>query len=82
MRKEFFFLLNSAYKLYSKIINERLRTISETILLQKKIEICKGLLFIDGVFERIIQTGREYYHKTIDRIRQDKFWAIMEKREY
>ena len=87
-------LLNAAYKLYSRIINERLRTISETILLEEQAGFRKGRSCTDDVFSlrQIIQQRREFnlethiafidYLKAFDRIHRDKLWHIMEKRGY
>ena len=55
-------LLNTVYKIYSRIINTRLQTISDTILLEEEAGFRKGRSCIDDVFtlKQIIQKPKEF----------------------
>lgn len=59
-------LLNTVYKIYSKIINERLRKISESILIEEQAGFRKGRSCMDDVFslKQIIQKRREFNLET------------------
>lgn len=87
-------LLNTSYKIFSKIITRRLNIISEYILTEEQNGFRKGRSCSDCIFviEQIIQKRREFnlptymlfidYEKAFDRLIQRKLWEIMNERGY
>lgn len=87
-------LLNSTYKLYAKIINNRLKIISNTLLEEEQAGFRKGRSCSDNVFiiKRLIEKRREFnlssyllfvdFEKAFDRVNRTKLWAIMKERGY
>jgi sorting nexin-29 len=55
-------VLNSGYKIYTKIINERLKTIMDAFLLEEQQEFRKGRSAIDNIFivQQIIEKRCEF----------------------
>lgn len=84
-------LLNAAYKVYSKMFNERLHTVSDAILLEEQASFRKGRSCIDDVFT-LKQLIREFnlkthlafvdYEKASDKVNRCKVFEIMLKRGY
>jgi len=85
-------LLNSGYKIYTKIIAQCFKTISETILLEKQNEFRIGRSYIDNVFiiQQIIEKRREFnsethmafldLEKVFDRVNRNQLWQICNRR--
>jgi len=85
-------LLNSGYKIYTKIITQHFKTISEAILLEEHNGFRIGRSCIDNVFtiKQTIEKRREfnlethiaflYLEKAFDRVNQNKLWQILNKR--
>ena len=85
-------LLNTGYKIYSKIITRRLRNIIEAIILEEQSGFRQNRSCIDNVFslQQIIEKHREFnretymifidYEKAFDRVDRQKLWMIMRKR--
>jgi hypothetical protein len=87
-------LLCTCYKLYSKIINNRLQCISDAILMEDQTGFRKGRSCIDDVFslKMIIAKRVEFnlethlsfvdYEKAFDRVKRGILWDIMIKRGF
>lgn len=87
-------LLNTAYKIYAKIITRRLNTISEVLINGVQHGFRRGRSCSDCVFilKQIIQKRREYnlethilfvdFVKAFDRVSRGKLWEIMKERGY
>lgn len=87
-------LLNTSYKLYTKMINERLKTITEEIILEEQNGFRKGRSCNDNVFtiKQIIEKRREFnqethlafvdFEKAFDRVNRNKLWEIMTRKGY
>lgn len=85
-------LLNAAYKIYSKIITERLKPISEAIIMEEQAGFRKGRSCIDNIFvlQQIIEKHKEFnrethltfidYIKAFDRINRNELWRILYNR--
>jgi hypothetical protein len=85
-------LLSTAYKVYAKIVNNRLRKISEVIILEDQAGFRTGRSCIDDVFtlKQIISKRAEYnlethlafidYVKAFDRVRRSQLWDVMKRR--
>lgn len=84
-------LLNSCYKLYSKILNIRLTTISEHIISNYQHGFRKGRSCTDCIFTmtQLIEKRKEHnlptflafidYEKAFDKVNRNKLWNIMIK---
>jgi len=82
-------LLNTGYKIYSKIIAKRLTTIAEVLLLEEQNGFMKGRSCMDCIFSasKIIEKHKEfniptyiafiYFKKAFDSVDIDKLWIIM-----
>jgi sorting nexin-29 len=87
-------LPNVGYKIYAKIINKRLQTISDTPLLEEQNEFRPGSSCIDNVFtaKQIIEKIREQnlethiafidFEKAFDRVNRLRLWEILQRRGY
>lgn len=87
-------LLINAYKVYTKIINKRLTTISDSLLLEEQSGFRQGRSCTDNVFtiNQIIEKRREFnlethiafidYEKAFDRVNRELLWQILQKRGY
>lgn len=85
---------NVGYKIYSKIINERLKTISDALLIEEQSGFRTGRSCIDNVFviKQLFEKRREFnlethvafidFEKAFDRINRTLLWEIMERRGY
>lgn len=85
-------LLNTGYKIYSKIIAKRLTAISETLMLEEQNGFRKGRSCMDCVFSlsQVIEKHREFniptyisfidFKKAFDSVDREKLWTIMEKK--
>jgi hypothetical protein len=85
-------LLNSGYKIYGKIITQRFKTVSETILLEEKKGFRIGRSCIDNVFiiKQTIEKRREFnldthmafldLEKDFDRVNRNQIWQILNRR--
>jgi len=84
-----FSLLNTGYKIYSKIMEKRLTVIAEVLLLEEQNGFRKGRSCIDFIFSasQIIEKHREFnirkyiafidFKKAFDSVDRDKLWIIM-----
>lgn len=82
-------LLNSAYKIYAKIITNRLNTITEALLTEEQNGFRQNRSCIDGVFTlaQIIEKHREFnipthmafidYHKAFDTVNRTQLWETL-----
>ena len=82
-------LLNTGYKIYSKIIAKRLTAIAEVLLLEEQNGFRKGRSCMDCIFSpsQIIEKHREFniptyiafivFKKAFDSVDRDKLWTIM-----
>ena len=82
-------LLNTGYKIYSKMIAKRLTVIAEALLLEGQNGFRKGRSFMDCIFSasQIIEKHREFnitrciafidLKKAFDSVDRDKLWTIM-----
>lgn len=82
-------LLNTAYKIYAKIVTNRLNIIADTIILEEQNGFRRNRSCIDGVFTlaQIIEKHREFniptfmifidYHKAFDTVNRIKLWDIL-----
>jgi len=82
-------LLNTGYKIYSKIITKRLTAIAKVLLLEEQNGFRKGRFCTDCIFSasQIIEEHREFYiptyitfinfKKAFDCVDRDKLWTIM-----
>jgi len=82
-------LLNTGYKIYSKIIAKRLTVIAEALLIEEQNGFRKGRLCMDCIFSasEIIEKHREIniptyiafidFKKAFDSVDRDKLWIIM-----
>lgn len=87
-------LLNIIYKIYVKIINNRIKTISEVLLKEEQSGFRKGRSCSDNVFsiKRILEKRREVnlethiafidFEKAFDSVVRNKLWDIMYKNGY
>lgn len=87
-------LLNVAYKLYARVINNRLKKIADVLLLEEQNGFRKGRSCNDNItaIRQIIEKRREYnlethiafidYVKAFDRVNRTVLWEIMEKHGY
>lgn len=87
-------LLNSAYKIYAKIINERLKTITDTLLEEEQAGFRKGRSSTDNIFvlKQLIEKRREFnlethigfidFQKAFDKLDRLQLWEIMSLRGY
>jgi len=87
-------LLNAIYKIYSRVINNRLKSITEAIIGEEQHGFRKGRSTNDNVFiiKQIIEKRREFnlethiafidFEKAFDRVDRNKLFEIMEKRGY
>jgi sorting nexin-29 len=87
-------LLNTGYKVYTKIINACVQTITEVLLLQDQYGFSKGRSCTYNVFtlNQIIEKRREFNMEThigfivlenfFDRVNRGKVWEILDKRGY
>ena len=87
-------LLNTAYKLYAKIINNILKPLAEVVLLEEENAFRKGRSTIHNVtiVKQITEKQREHnlethpafidYDKAFDRGNRDILWKILEIRGY
>ena len=85
-------LLNSGYKIYTKIIIQHFKTISETILLEEQNSFRIGTSCIYNVFiiKQTIEKRREFnletymafldLEKALDRVNRKQLWQILNRR--
>lgn len=85
-------LLNTAYKIYTKILTKRLQNIIDSVILQEQTGFRKGRSCTDNIFiaKQIIEKHREFnrethmmfvdYMKAFDNIYRKKLWEIMNRR--
>ena len=85
-------LLNTGYKIYSRLLTKRLKEIIEVILSEEQSGFRNGRSCIDNIFslQQIIEKHREYnretymifidYEKAFDRVNREKLWSIMRRR--
>ena len=84
-------VLNSGYKIYTKIITQRFKTILEAILLEKQNGFRIGRSCIDNVFtiKQTIEKRREFnlethiafldLEKAFERVNRNQLWQILNK---
>ena len=82
-------LIDTAYKIYAKILNNRIKTIMEHLIGEEQMGFRKGRSTIDGVFtlQQIMEKHREYnrethiafidFEKAFDNVNRGKLWDIM-----
>ena len=82
-------LLNTGYKIYSKIIAKRLTVIAEALLVEEQNGFRKGRSCMDCIFatSQLIEKHREFniptyiafidFKKAFDSVDRDKLWNIM-----
>ena len=87
-------LLDTTYKVYARIVNNRLKTITDSLLLEEQMGFRKGRSCSDAVFaiNQIIAKRREYnlethmafidFTKEFDSVNRNLIWSIMELRGY
>jgi hypothetical protein len=87
-------LLDTIYKIYAKILNERLKTIADTLLSEEQMGFRKGRSCTDAIFtlKQVIEKRIEHncethivfvdLEKASDDVNRNMLWDIMEKREY
>lgn len=87
-------LLDSAYKIYAKIVTRRINVINEALLKEEQCGFRKGRSCSDCVFiiQQLIQKRREFnlptyilfidYEKAFDSVIRNKLWNIMENKGY
>jgi hypothetical protein len=85
-------IFNSGYKMYGKIITQRLKTISEAILLEELNELRRGRSCIDNVFilKQTIEKRRKFnletqmafldLEKAFGRVNRNQLWKILNRR--
>ena len=85
-------LLCAAYKIYAKIINNRLSKIAETLISEEQTGFRKGRSCIDNVFtlKQIMEKRKEFnlethilfvdYKKAFDKVSRPKLWNILQKK--
>ncbi len=85
-------LLNTTYKVYAKIINNKLKKIMEAISLEEQTGFRKGRSCSDNMFvlKLLIEKRREFnlqtymfsidYVKAFDNVLRGKLWSIMDRR--
>ena len=86
--------MNTAYKLYTRIINNRLKNIADALLPEEQCGFRKGRSYSDNVtiMRQLVEKGRKFklethiaiidYEKTVDRVNGDILWKILEQRGY
>jgi hypothetical protein len=84
-------LLNTCYKIFSKILNEKLKNISEDFLLECQNGFRKGRSCIDSTFcmKLLIEKRREFnlethfayvdYEKAIDKVKRQKIFNVIKE---
>ena len=87
-------ILDTTYKLYARIVNGRLKPITEVLLLEEQNGFRKGRSCIDAIFtlKLIIEKRREFNREThlafvdiakaFDNVRRSLLWNIMERRGF
>lgn len=87
-------LLNSGYKLYARMINNRLKITSEHTLGEEQMGLRKGRSTTDAIFtiRQIIEKRREFnqethiafidFEKAFDNLNRKQLWEIMEHQGY
>lgn len=87
-------LLNAGYKIYAKILNNRLKIITDSLLLEDQCGFRKGRSCSDNIFvlKQILEKRKEFnyrtclafvdYEKAFDRINRNKLWIILENQGY
>lgn len=87
-------LIDTAYKVYAKVIQQRLQNISENLLIEEQNGFRKGRSCTDNTFivKQIIEKHREFnvqthmafidFEKAFDRVDRNVLWRILEKRGY
>lgn len=87
-------LLSTAYKIYSKIINERLKLIAEVLLEEEQSGFRKGRSCSDNIFilKRLIEKRREFnlethiafvdFERAFDCVNRQKLQEIMKERGF
>lgn len=85
-------LLNTAYKIYARVLGNRLKTIADAIMLEEQSGFRKGRSCTDNIFsvKQLIEKRREHnlethllfvdYTKAFDRVRRNMLWAVLKKR--
>lgn len=87
-------LLCTMYKVYARIVNARIKAISEALLGEEQNGFRKGRSTSDNVFilQQILEKRREFnlpthlafidFEKAFDNVNRTKLWDIMEKQGY
>lgn len=87
-------LLDTSYKIYAKIMNERLKIIADHLISEEQMGFRKGRSTTDAIFtlKRIIEERREFNCEThlafidllkaFDNVNRNLLWSILEKRGY
>jgi hypothetical protein len=86
-------LLNTVYKIYARIVNKRLRTISEALLEEKQNGFRTGRSTADNIFIlQVTEKRREFnlqthvafidFEKAFDKVNRNKLWTITEEQGY
>lgn len=87
-------LLNAIYKIYTRIINKRLRIITEVLLEEEQNGFRPGRSTIDNVFimQQIFEKRKEFnlethvafidFEKAFDRVNRKKLWSIMKEQGF
>ncbi len=85
-------LLDTTYKIYARIINERLKIIADHLISEEQMGFRKGRSTADAIFtlKRIIEERREHNCEThltfvdivkaFDNVNRSLLWNIMERR--
>jgi hypothetical protein len=88
------YILNTSYKVYSKILTNRLKVITDKLLLEEQSGFRQGRSCIDDVFtlKQITEKRREFnlethlafidYNKAFDHVDRNKLWNIMQQTGY
>lgn len=87
-------LLNAIYKIYTRIVNKRLRIITEVLMEEEQNGFRPGRSTIDNVFimQQMFEKRKEFnlethvafidFEKAFDRVNRKKLWFIMKEQGY
>lgn len=86
--------MNTGYRIYSRILSNRLKNISHALLLEEQNGFRKGRSCIDSIFtlKQLFEKRREFnlethvafidFEKAFDRVDREKLWKIMDYMGY
>ena len=81
--------IDSAYKIYAKLLTKRINIINEALLTDEQSGFGETVSVLTAFLQQLIQERREfilptyllfiYYEKTFDTVTRGKLWQIMKK---